>query len=313
LASPIFTYSSDTKLSIGDIVLSPLNGRIRESVIIEETTKPESYIVEEIKEVSNRYFSIEQLESAKFISKYYFSSLGEALALFQPYTKDTPQTDINIDNITPPSLSGIQQKAYEDMNRYSTSLLFGVTGSGKTELFIKKIIQILKDDKSAILLMPEISLTPQMLKRLKSYFGNLVDVWHSKLSRKRKEDILSKLRSGEIRVIAGARSALFLPMQNLGLIIVDEEHDDSYKAMTRPRYHARDLSVWIGKKFDITVWLASATPSLTSYINYPIARLKQPYIQSKKEYHFISGDTITPQILSAIESNYKRGEQSSTS
>ncbi len=310
LASPILTYSSKEQIELGYIVDVPLHNRIKKAVVIKKRSKPLEFEAQQIKSISDEYFSTNQITSAKFISQYYFSSLGEAFALFLPYSSTISSQNIAIEIDTLPTLTPLQQKAYDEMNKNSTSLLFGVTGSGKTELYIHKIYQTLKQNKSAIMLMPEISLTPQMLKRLKSYFGDLVDVWHSKLSKKRKRDILSKIREGRVRIIAGARSALFLPMQNLGVVIVDEEHDDSYKANSRPRYHARDLAVWMGKKFGFDVWLASATPLLTSYLQYPISRLKQPYIASKKSFKFISGDTITPQIVSALEQNYKKGEQS---
>ncbi len=309
-ASPILTYSSKEKLNRGCIVDVPLHGRARRAAILEETEKPKEFETENIINISDEFFNTIQFESAEFISEYYFSSMGEALALFQPCKKDTETVPHHIDEISLPTLSKLQQKAFDNMNKNPLSLLFGVTGSGKTELYIHKMYQTVKNGKSAIMLIPEIALTPQMLKRLKSYFGDRVDVWHSKLSKKRKEDILRRIIKGKIKIIAGARSSLFLPMRDLGLIIVDEEHDDSYKANNRPRYHARDMAVWMGKKFGLDVWLASATPSLTSYLQYPVARLKEPYISSEKSYRFIGGDTITPEIISALENNYRRGEQS---
>jgi primosomal protein N' (replication factor Y) len=158
--------------------------------------------------------------------------------------------------------------------------------------------------------MPEIALTPQIEKRLKRYFGERVALWHSRLTRKKKDRILDGIRAGEIRIVAGARSALFVPLEDLGLIIVDEEHDDSYKAMTRPRYHARDLALYLGKKLGAQVWMASATPSVGSYVKYPVVRLKEPYVKTHKRYRFLPGDTITLPILKALEENDRKGEQS---
>jgi primosomal protein N' (replication factor Y) len=207
-------------------------------------------------------------------------------------------------------LSASQQQAYEALLQKERALLFGVTGSGKTEIFISLMIKMLEEGKTSIFLMPEISLSPQMEKRLKVYFGDAVAMWHSKITKKKKEQILEGIEAGRIRIIAGARSALFTPMPDLGLIIVDEEHDDSYKAQTRPRYHARDVAVLMGQKVGAKVVLASATPSTTSFHKYDVVKLEQPYIRMKKHYQFIGGDTVNTPILKALEKNYKAGNQS---
>jgi primosomal protein N' (replication factor Y) len=169
--------------------------------------------------------------------------------------------------------------------------------------------QVLSKGKTAIFLMPEISLTPQMEKRLRVYFGDAVAMWHSKITKKKKEQILSGIESGRIRIVAGARSALFVPMPDIGLIIVDEEHDDSYKAMTRPRYHARDVAILMGQKLGARVVLASATPSASSYHKYDVVRIERPYIETHKTYRFIGGEGITPPILDAIERTVRSGGQ----
>jgi len=169
---------------------------------------------------------------------------------------------------------------------------------------------MLEVGKTSIFLMPEISLTPQMEKRLKVYFGETVAMWHSKLTKKKKASILQGIEEGSIRIIAGARSALFVPLSNLGLIVVDEEHDDSYKAMTRPRYHARDVAVLMGQKLGAKVLLASATPSMTSYHKYDVVKLDKPFIEAQKHYTFISGNSIDSTILSSLDKNYKEQAQS---
>ena len=170
--------------------------------------------------------------------------------------------------------------------------------------------KMLEEGKTSIFLMPEISLTPQMEKRLKVHFGESVAMWHSKLTKKKKESILEGIEEGKIRIVAGARSALFVPLRDLRLIIVHEEHDDSYKAMTRPRYHARDVAVLMGKKLGAKVLLASATPSMSSYYKYDVVKLDKPYVQTEKNYMFIPGDTINQTMLDAIHSHYKGGDQS---
>ena len=132
--------------------------------------------------------------------------------------------------------------------------------------------------------MPEISLTPQMDERLKKYFGESVVMWHSKLTPKQKQKALQKIYDGSAKVVAGPRSALFLPLKELGLIVVDEEHDESYKSSSRPRYNAKDLAIYMGKIHNIPVLLGSATPSLGSFVKFPHARLKGGYFKTEKIY-----------------------------
>lgn len=150
-------------------------------------------------------------------------------------------------------------------NMHEDILLHGVTGSGKTEVFLQAIAYCIKSGKQAIMLVPEISLTPQMVERFVSRFGTSVAVMHSGLSQGERFDQWHKIKRGEVNVVVGARSAIFAPFDNIGIIILDEEHETSYKSETSPRYHARDIAVWRGKKHGAPVLLASATPSISSY------------------------------------------------
>ena len=307
-SAPILTYSCSSSLKRGDIVKVPLKSSIKRAVILKQVDKPE-FDTLEISDKEEGYFSIEQIDIANFIKDYYFSSFGEAIGLFYPKKSSMNNfSSITIQKL--PKLTPIQQKAFENINKHQISLLFGVTGSGKTEIYINLIAKALNQSGSAIILMPEIALTPQITKRVEEYFGECVASWHSKLSKKRREEILENIYSGEVRVVIGARSALFLPLQNLGLIIVDEEHDDSYKSMSRPRYNAKDLSIYIGKKLGIKVLLGSATPLVSSFVKYPVIRLKKPYIESKKEFKFISGQEISYEILDKIDKTIQKSEQS---
>jgi len=311
-SAPGLTYHSQDKLTIGSVVSVPLKTTLKEAVVIEEVEKPE-FDTAEIASVSDRYYSNEQMGMAKFISEYYFSSFGEAISLFIPFSLRQAQRTSSgtvAELAEAPKLSDKQQKVYEQLLKKDKALLFGVTGSGKTEIFISLMSKMLEEGLTSIFLMPEISLTPQMEKRLRVYFGESVAMWHSKLSKKKKESILEGIYSGEVRIVAGARSALFVPLENLGLIVVDEEHDDSYKAMTRPRYHARDIALLMGKKLGAKVVLASATPSMTSYYKYDVVKLEKPYVEAKKKYKFITGDTVSPAILNALYHNTKAKEQS---
>lgn len=150
-------------------------------------------------------------------------------------------------------------------NRQNVFLLYGVTGSGKTEVYLQSIEQVIKKGKEAIVLVPEISLTPQMVKRFKGRFGDEVAVLHSGLSVGEKYDEWRKIQRKEVKVVVGARSAIFAPFENIGIIIIDEEHETSYKQEDNPRYHARDVAIERSKYHQCPVVLGSATPSLESF------------------------------------------------
>ncbi|MFZ5516315.1 MAG: primosomal protein N' [Candidatus Zhuqueibacterota bacterium] len=155
-----------------------------------------------------------------------------------------------------------------DTGKFSTFLVFGVTGSGKTQVYIESIRHVLEKGKTAIVLVPEISLTPQTVARFTQNFPNLVAVLHSRMSPGERFDSWRKLRNHEFKIAVGPRSAIFAPLQNLGLIVVDEEHESSYKQYdSQPLYHARDVAVYRGMRNEAVVILGSATPSLESYYN----------------------------------------------
>ncbi|WP_301108923.1 primosomal protein N' [Sporosarcina sp.] len=161
------------------------------------------------------------------------------------------------------ALSAIEQAS--DQEEQETFLLHGITGSGKTEVYLQAIDHVLKKGKEAIVLVPEISLTPQMTARFKARFGELVAVLHSGLSAGEKYDEWRRIHRGEVKVAIGARSAVFAPFTNLGLLILDEEHESTYKQEDSPRYHARDVAIWRADYYQCPVILGSATPSLESY------------------------------------------------
>lgn len=223
-------------------------------------------------------------------------------------TPTSPLSSLQIGKI--PSLTPAQEQARKFAEANGASLIFGDTGSGKSEIYIALIAQALAAGKQALFLMPEISLTPQMTKRLQSYFGERLGVWHSKISPKKKCEILEKFNAGEIRLIAGARSALFLPFSDLGLIVVDEEHDDSYKSAAAPRLNARDAAIFVGKKLGIRVVLGSATPALSTYAKQPHFRLRGTYFSSAKRFIFDESETgLSPKILTEIGRSLEAGKQ----
>lgn len=177
------------------------------------------------------------------------------------------------------NLSGAQQQAYEslqtEMQKHRVTLLHGVTSSGKTELYIKLIEDTLQTNKQVLYLLPEIALTTQIIQRLRKHFGDEVGIYHSRYNRNERAEVwenIAGLQQSDIhkpyRIILGPRSAMFLPFENLGLIIVDEEHDQSYKQFDpAPRYNARDASIYLAGLHNAKVVLGSATPAIETYFN----------------------------------------------
>ena len=160
-----------------------------------------------------------------------------------------------------------QQKVVDSVNLFSNDvyLLHGVTGSGKTEVYIKLIEKVLNLGKTAIMLVPEISLTPQMVSRFEQVFGNKIAALHSALSDDEKYDEWRRIVRGEVSIVIGARSAVFAPLTNIGIIIIDEEHSDSYKQDNNPRYNAKDIAIERARNYNCPVLMGSATPSLDTY------------------------------------------------
>ena len=310
LKSPIepLTFQSTKEIKIGTLVEIKLRNRtkLQNGVVIKEVEKP-SFKCVNISTITEYCYDKKMLEISSFISKYYVCSLGEALSIYTPFYETTPiatKENISVDI----KLSEKQQEAYDFTQQNNTSLLFANTGSGKTEIYIKAIENILNQNQQALLLLPEISLSPQMEQRLKKVFKDSIAIWHSKIQKKKKIQIVQDLLEGKVKIIAGARSALFLPYKDLGLIIVDEEHDDSYKSEQKPRLNTKDLSIYIGKKFDTQVILGSATPSLSSFYKIPYFRLKETYFKSEKKISFLNtnlnlNDTIINKIKNTLENN----------
>ncbi|HIC90160.1 MAG TPA: primosomal protein N' [Anaerolineae bacterium] len=176
---------------------------------------------------------------------------------------------------TPPLLTSDQEQVWEEVQRGLEAsrqgqkapvyLLHGVTGSGKTEIYLRAIDVVRHRGQQAIVLVPEIALTPQTIRRFAARFSDRVAVWHSQLSPGERYDTWRKLRDGGADVVVGSRSALFVPFPNLGLIVVDEEHETSYKQERAPRYHARDVAIRLGEIAGVPVILGSATPDLSTY------------------------------------------------
>ncbi|MFW2580976.1 primosomal protein N' [Aliarcobacter butzleri] len=313
LKSPLenLTFQSEEEIKIGTKVLIKLKQRkaLDEAVIVKIVEKPD-FKCTDISEITNEFYDEKMLEIASFISTYYVCSLGEALSIYNPFDKTIKQI-LNEEKFDSKIiLSSLQEKAKEFLKQKKQALLFANTGAGKTEIYIKLIEECLNSGKQAVLLMPEISLTPQMQKRLEKVFAKSVAIWHSKITKKKKVQILQGLQEGSIKLIAGARSALFLPYSNLGVIVVDEENDDSYKSDSKPRFHTKDLSIYIAKKYNLQLILGSATPSSSSFLKIPFFRLDETYHKTNKAYSFEDSDmNLSPKILNKIETTINSQNQ----
>src|SRR6185437_1250315 len=184
-----------------------------------------------------------------------------------------------------PALSEEQQRAVavvaRDLGRYQPFLLDGVTGSGKTEVYLALIERVLAQGKQALLLVPEIGLAPQTLRRLRDRLGVPVEVIHSNLAEGERARAWLRARSGEAKVILGTRSAVFTPLPQAGLVIVDEEHDGAYKQQEGFRYHARDLAVVRARALGVPVLLGSGTPSLESLANVEAGRYRALHLRAR--------------------------------
>ncbi len=313
LKSPLspLTYQSEDSLEIGQKVLVTLGRRkkLTEAVILKSVGKPEFKCVF-IDEATTFFYDGKMLEIASFISQYYVCSLGEALSVYTPFDKTISNMNESQEFISNIELSKEQEKAYHFCEDKKQALLFANTGSGKTEIYIKTIEKVLNQGSNAVLLMPEISLTPQMQKRLEVVFADAVAIWHSKVTKKKKEAILDGIYKGTVKLVAGARSALFLPFSDLKLIIVDEEHDESYKSDSKPRYNAKDLSLYISKKYDLQLILGSATASSASFMKLPFYRLKETFFETKKSIDFDdSSQELSPKIINRISKTLNNGNQ----
>ncbi len=231
-----------------------------------------------------------RLKWMTWMSQYYLHPLGLVISNSYPPLRKKGARETRKKNVvmeyapsTPPNLTEEQQKVIGDIRSepgFNIHLVFGVTGSGKTEIYLRLLDDVLKRGEQAVVLVPEISLTPQLVRRFVERFGQKVAVYHSQLTEREKTNQWWEMVSENKSILIGARSALFCPLPKLGLIIIDEEHEPSFKQEETLKYHARDSAVLLGKTLGIPVVLGSATPSLESWQNaldgkYKLHRLAQ--------------------------------------
>ncbi|AXV17424.1 primosomal protein N' [Neorhizobium sp. SOG26] len=248
----------------------------------------------------------------------------ETVFLAPPPVVATPDPDF-----VAPRIEGPQKQAAEEIiasirgGGFAASLIDGVTGSGKTEVYFEAIAETLRRGKQVLILLPEIALTSSFLERFEQRFGAKPGEWHSDLSPRIREKVWRGVVTGDVQVVAGARSALFLPFENLGLIIVDEEHDPAYKQEDRVFYNARDMAVVRARIGDFPIVLVSATPSVESQVNGLSGRYNTVHLPTRfgdaamPDLHLIDmrrhpperGGFLSPVLLRAIAKTIERKEQ----
>ena len=267
--------------------------------------------------VSSPYTICKDLEKKGFINSVYQPKITDPFKIMGPG---------NLQNI---KLSIDQQKVIDNIQNsnqgFNPYLLHGVTGSGKTEVYLKLAQNIVKNDKSVLVLVPEIALTPQVANRFRKAFGKRVALWHSRMTKAEKGWTWQQLKNGYYSVVVGARSAIFSPLKNIGLIIIDEEQESSYKQENpSPRYNARDVAMVRGKNANAVVLLTSATPCLESYYNtlqskYTLLKLNKRYglsqypsvklVDMKKEYINNENVVLSKILIKEIENRLAKNEQ----
>lgn len=355
LARPIdlpLTYCVPPELQefikVGHLVSVPFRKTTQEAYVVRKYTElqpPETYQIKKILKIltDETLFDENDLRFYQWISDYYQSSLGEVLFCAIPRVlKKGPRKRgsgscntniITLENLLSSErdeliLTEDQVNAVTQINEcitrsiFHTFLLFGITGSGKTEVYLSSAKKSLSLGKSVIILVPEIALTPQLRSRFISQFGNDVAVLHSSLPEADRREFWWQLRRGRKKIAVGARSALFAPVQNLGLIVVDEEHETTYKQESHVRYNARDMAILRAQMSNAAVVLGSATPSIESYYaaeqkKYTLLKLKnRPKMRPMPQVSIVDlrlhqeDGLISEPLRNALIENYSTKQQS---
>jgi primosomal protein N' (replication factor Y) (superfamily II helicase) len=292
-----FTYKSELAevLKPGDFVKAPFGTTEITGVVWphEQKTQKNFKIKKILKKINVEKINLKMIEFIGWFSKYNLVPLGMSLKLCL-LNKDVVEKSFNnefnkfkIKNINKKIiLNDDQKKSLEDLRRvgkkYNVTVLEGLTGSGKTIVYFKRIKDVIDKNQQALILLPEIALTNQFSKRFKEFFGACPAIWHSGTSKKDKSIIWKGVINGNIKIVIGARSSLFLPFKNLGIIVVDEEHDPSYKQDEGVSYNARDMAITRASIENIPINLVTSIPSIETYNNiinkkYNITKLNKRY------------------------------------
>ncbi|NQT28940.1 MAG: primosomal protein N' [Candidatus Saganbacteria bacterium] len=280
----IYHYSIPSKLKnklqIGHQVIVPFGKREDIGYVVGFVEKAEVEKVKDILEITSPVplFSPKQVELARWLADYYCSFFITALRCVMPPGGKIPITKIQDTNkVQRPRSKGqleLTEEQEEALAEIVTAidkevpdkfLLYGVTGSGKTEVYMQAVAHVLTKGKSAIVMVPEIGLTPQLVQRFRDRFSDHIAVLHSDMAMKQRQKEWGRVARDEARIVLGARSAIFAPLKNLGLIVIDEEYETSYKQDKSPRYHAREVAGELARLNQAVIIMGSATPSIETY------------------------------------------------
>jgi primosomal protein N' (replication factor Y) len=279
------TYDTDFKLQVGDLVAVPLRNKIQPGIVVQVGTPRDVGYLKPVKElIAPAFVAPTLLKLYRWLAEYYLSSLGDVLRLAFPADilkkeKGTTGDAIPVVLAPAPELTAAQNQAVNliaralNRDEFKTFLVHGITSSGKTEIYMRGLQEVIRRGGRGLVLVPEISMTPLLLQRLRERFGEAVAVIHSALSARERRAAWSDIKNGRYRIVVGPRSAIFLPIPGLKLIVIDEEHDPSYKEHQQAlKYNARDAAVMRGKIEKMVVVLGSATPQVESYHNAVIGK-----------------------------------------
>ncbi|UOF00524.1 replication restart helicase PriA [Bdellovibrio reynosensis] len=274
------TYSYSGPLERGQLVNVPLGKRKVKGLVLGPADKPPEFEVKSIESLDDEYAALPDafVKWLEWLSQYYLHPIGQVVqSAFPPLKKTDKQRASKRPPVIPLlesdtflDLTTEQRTCFESISKhsnFSTHLLFGVTGSGKTEVYLRLLEKVLAEGKRGLVLVPEISLTPQLIQRFARRFGDKIAALHSQLTDRERTNQWWDIVEGRKSILIGARSALFCPIKDLGLIIVDEEHEPSFKQDEKLKYNGRDAAVVMGKLMNCPVVLGSATPSLETWKN----------------------------------------------
>ena len=325
------TYHQEQELKRGQVVEVSIKQKTCTGFITRETKKPPYKTKALTRVIDSSIIPTETIDLFDWLRTYYPAPSGQICQLFtpknlpkiQPQTKDPGATN---NTQTMPPLTPAQQKALQQIKKTNptTSLLHGDTGTGKTRIYAELAKEQLTKNKSVVILTPEIGLTPQLLAYFKEYFGSRVIVTHSKLTPAQRRDIWQKVASStEPYVVIGPRSALFLPHKSLGLIVIDEAHDGSYKQEQAPHYNATRVAAKLASLHSCACVLGTATPPVSDYFaldsrKNPIIRLKEPVHENIKppsitvvdrtnKENFSQSSLLSSQLIEQIKQTHSQG------
>ena len=319
----LFTYQSDEEIKLGTYCVVDYNNKKMEGIVVEKVNVlKKEFNIKNIEKVLDKRLDEKLFLLMQFIHNYYIEPYGNLLSIIEkPEKKEYKDIKENNTKIEEVHLSDEQQKVYLDIVNSSKTvhLINGVTGSGKTQIYIKLIQKALKEDGSAILLVPEITLTSQLKKNLEKALGQNIALWHSKLTKNAKIKYFNLIEEKKIRVILGARSAIFSNLSNLKYIIIDEEHESTYKQDEAPRYHVKNVAIKRALLENAKVVLGSATPSFETMYQvknkdieehilknrYNGARLPEYIVKDISE----EKDFLTDELIERINEKLKNKEQ----